>query len=970
MFARFFKPKWQHRNPTKRCEAIAVLHLDDPALLTLARHDQVAEVRKAAISKLTEIEVLGEIAETEPHTSVGQHAAARLEDLVCGRAKGAPALNERLHFLAHKHVQRSIAAIARQGKETELRSAAIARLNSPQLLMEIALQDPIAEVRLEATKYINDLELLDRVIKGAKKSDKRVVQCARQRLTQMRTHNKAVQRLEARIQELQTLCLQGSFTDRQSTLLKVEQERTELAEVLGEKALEPLDAARLPLKQRCDQYRELKVKKQRACEILEQIAQKLDHEEELDEAWERHIQMSLAEAKGDWNTAGTLEEIDGKPLAQRYRWLTEHVAKQQDQLKDRTQAAQGLREFLDRVERGIDEGQFATKQSIAKLLDDWEQLSKLGSTALSQAFAARFHQLHTCIEAKREQVAQQLSLSEQELAELCESLRQAVTAGQLKTAVSLRDQIRHRLERSACLPAPKRRQFEQSLKQAAPSIKELQSWRTWGASGVRARLCEQAEELQNVPISPHRQAQQIRELRTSWKRLDKQSGPADDALWQRFNTACNRAYEPCHTAFAEEAQQRKHNLVKKQDICNRLEQLTSQIKAEQVDWSALLKNYNKLLQAWRQAGPINKAHAQGTLKRFNQVRRNIDIQLNNQRQAGLRYRQQLIERVQQLADEESDLALAIDQAKRAQAEWNTVVVRSTRKTEEALWKSFRAACDKIFQRREAETQAREQILADNTASKSKLCDALDAHIQQLNADNWQTTLQAVDGIKQHWVTIEPIPGLLRVTLEKRFQAGLNALAAAVHHIQRQRTQRLWSALQKRACGCEELEALLDQSATSEVFAEIHAIQSAWEDLPAVEEAFLSGVQIRFDRALSTLESRDPQARDAAIRQLRAAAGEKHRQCLEMEVLAGIDSPPEYTEQRMQLKVTQLSERFDGRSVDGHNAQALEADDLTSHYQVILDAQQRWIESGMLPADEMQALEHRFEIAANALLAAS
>lgn len=965
MFARFFKPKWQHRNPTKRCEAIAVLELNDPALLTLARHDQVAEVRKAAISKLTEIEALGEIAESEPHTSVGQHAAARLEDLVCGRTEEAPALNERLRFLEHKRIQRLTAAIARHGKETELRSAAIARVNSPLLLTEIALQDPVAEVRLEATKYLDDLELLERVIKGAKKSDKRVVQCARQRRAQLRAHNKAVQRLESLIQQLQALSLRGSFIDRQSTLLKVERERTELSETLGKKALESLDSVQSPLKKLCDRYRELKAKKQHACRILEQIAQELEHVEELDEVLARRVQTGLDEAKGEWSTEGKLEEIDEKPLVERYRSLTEHVVKQQDQLQQKTQAAHHLRHFLDRVERGIDEGQFATKQSIAILLDDWEQLPKLGSTALSQALAARFHQLHTRVEAKREQAAQQLSQSEQELAEQCASLRQAVAAGQLKAAVSLRDQIRHRLERTAGLTAAKCRQFEQTLKQTAPSIKELQSWRTWGASGVRARLCEQAEQSQNAQGSPHQQAQQIRELRAAWKRLDKQSGPADENIWQRFNLACNRAYEPCQAAFAEEAQRRKHNLVKKQDIYNQLEQLASQINTEQVDWRALLKNYNKLLQAWRQAGPINKAHAQDTFKRFNQIKRNIDAHLNNQRQAGLRYRQQLIETVQQLADEESELAQAIDQAKRAQAEWNTVVVRSTHKTEEALWKTFRGACDKIFQRREAETHARQQILEDKAASKSKLCDALETHIQQLNEDNWQATLQAVDGIKQHWLTIEQVSGSLRATLEKRFQESLNALTTAIHHVQRQRTQRLWSALHQRARICRELEALLDQSATPEVLAQIHTIQSMWADLPAIEDESVGGVRSRFIRALSALETSAPQARDVAIRQLRTVAGEKRRQCLEMEVLAGIDSPAEYTEQRMQLKVNQLCKRF-----DGHNGQVLEADDLTSRFQIILDMQQRWIESGMLPAEEMQTLERRFETAANALLAAS
>ncbi len=954
MFARFFKPKWQHRNPAKRREAVAHLAANDPALLTLAREDDVPEVRTEAISRLIDIEALREIAQSERDRHVLQYAITRLQDMLCGSVEDAPPLSERLRFLDHCNSD-LVGHIARYGNEAELRRRAIALLKKPELLTEIALQDQTSEVRLEATKCIDNIEMLNRVVKESKKNDKRVAQLARQRLAQLRKRKATYEQLAALTDELEGLCVQGSHTVRQSLLLKAERARSELSEEIDDEGLELFDSAYMHLNQLCDRYRSLKASKQRACQILEKIAHDLDREEELTDELERRIQVPLAEANECWNTEGTLEDGDQKVLTQRYRQFAERVIEQQNRLHENALAAQKIREFLHKAEIAADHGRYATKQSIEMVLNAWEKLPKPDTVSLSQALTARFQQLHDRIEQTRAQVAEQVRQAEQVLTELTARLDEAVAGGQLNEAISLRDQIRHRLDHTAGLATDKRRNFERRLKLAAPKMRELQSWRKWGASGVRERFCEQAEGLLDSEQSPHELAQQIRELRAAWKRLDRQTGPASEAIWRRFNLACNRAYEPCQTAFAEEATQREHSLSKKLKLCEELEKITATTDWDDVDWRALVKSYNNLQQAWHKAGPVNRAQNRDITKRFKKAKRTIEDRLEKQRQAGLRYRKQLIDRVQRLA-EEPDLTKAIEQVKRAQADWNTVVVRATRRTEQEIWKGFRAACDEVFERRDAETQARRQALADNAAKKSELCDELETHTQHLVQDNLHETAQSVERIKQAWSEIGDLPSSVRPSLGKRFQDALNAFNSAVREIQRQRAQQVWNVLQERAHLCAQLEALLEKPEDS---AQISALQSMWTAMPELEEALITGVQARFERALSILLADDSSARDTAVRHLRSAAEEKQLQCLEMEVIAGIDSPPEYREQRMRLKVNQLSERFGGQ--DGHNSKA--------SYEIVLDAQQQWVQSGMLPAEEMHALEQRFNAAAKIMLAA-
>ena len=57
-----------------------------------------------------------------------------------------------------------------------------------------------------------------------------------------------------------------------------------------------------------------------------------------------------------------------------------------------------------------------------------------------------------------------------------------------------------------------------------------------------------------------------------------------------------------------------------------------------------------------------------------------------------------------LSVEEPDLGRAIDETKRLQRDWHTTVP-ARQKDENRLWQRFRAACDAVFARRQAQQEA-------------------------------------------------------------------------------------------------------------------------------------------------------------------------------------------------------------------------------------------------------------------------
>ena len=65
------QPRWKHADPGVRVAAVYDLGPEEAdALLALAREDAEARVRRAAVARLAEVAVLGEIARTDPDEDV------------------------------------------------------------------------------------------------------------------------------------------------------------------------------------------------------------------------------------------------------------------------------------------------------------------------------------------------------------------------------------------------------------------------------------------------------------------------------------------------------------------------------------------------------------------------------------------------------------------------------------------------------------------------------------------------------------------------------------------------------------------------------------------------------------------------------------------------------------------------------------------------------------------------------------
>ena len=154
--------------------------------------------------------------------------------------------------------------------------------------------------------------------------------------------------------------------------------------------------------------------------------------------------------------------------------------------------------------------------------------------------------------------------------------------------------------------------------------------------------------------------------------------------------------------------------------------------------------------------------------------------------------------------------------------------------------------------------------------------------------------------------------------------------------------------------CARLEALLSAVETGESASLINQLRQTWDTLPPLPEALKQPIRQRFEAACLAL-TEGGEVRQTLQQNLKENLERKKNLCLGMEIIAGIDSPPEFAQARMEYQVARLT-------------QSLNARDIPQGVQHSKDSEieREWYLTGALPADLDADLEARFERALKAV----
>ncbi|MFP3343861.1 DUF349 domain-containing protein [Halomonas sp. SIMBA_159] len=771
LLRRLFAPRWQHPDPEVRRKALQQL---DPqqteqreALKALA-NDSDSGIQLAALLALDDLNGLLTAYEQHPQDEAWFNA-------LCQRMTGSAGhvdLQQRQACASTLTDQRLLNAIAMQGDNLGLRLVALERLTDEEDLVQQACHNSVAAVRHQAAERVNDEEQLKRLLREARR-DRQVVRFAKEKLTQLRN-------------DAQWLTDQQA--QREHLLAQLEQH--------ARAPWEPLYGGRFRHLER--EWQQLShppsvSQEQRFHQAVLSCRKTLhDHETQEQARQQSLARRAEAESTRDQLLEGLEETLEGLTHA------NELTAQDIDSLRAQRQLLGQRWQSLSDLHPPNEATQQRYSQALQqyeKSMEAWQRWQAV-SLAVEQALAESEHNTLISLLAEcrwpetltppallaqaQQQLAthsaappQQPGLSSTALNAELDNFEHLLERGAFKSASRLHQRLKPSIE---ALTGSDSKPLKSRLKHLGARLAELRDWRGFVAGPKREQLCASIEALaDDQHMAESALDRHHRQLVKEWKALGDAAANREQSA--RFRAASDRIHERLAPWRAQLDQEREANLHGREALCEQLETLLSQ-PAEDADPDVLREIRDKARHQWRHYSPVPREHSEAIGRRFGAIRHRLQALIDQRAEQIAAHKRALIEQVQALqSDTEQPLAARITRTKQLQQEWRSLG-RAPKGEEQALWKTFRSACDQLFAQRDAHKH-------EQAARQQQTLDQLQAIIDEM--EGWQPAnaheAEQLEAFLASISQLEPLP-------RNRRSDGMQRRLSGIVRAKRERLSRL------------------------------------------------------------------------------------------------------------------------------------------------------------------------------------
>ncbi|MDM7457473.1 MAG: DUF349 domain-containing protein [Tepidimonas sp.] len=334
------------------------------------------------------------------------------------------------------------------------------------------------------------------------------------------------------------------------------------------------------------------------------------------------------------------------------------------------------------------------------------------------------------------------ALAQAALLPAIEALERELAAGHTKAMSRYAGELRHAHKVHGRHAGP---ELEARALAALAKAKELEDWQRWRADQLREGLLAQAIALTQGPEGQRpigRKLQEaIRQLREQWKQTD-QGGTSNQALWKRFDEACNQAY---HAVEAWRREIKAQHEAARQARLALIDEVRAWTTAHGTseDWKAQLRDLHAFAERWRQGGHVSEKIFAELQPLWKAAMAAAHERLEAAQADSTARRQALIAEAQALAAEPR---LRLDAVKDLQQRWQLEAHRVPldRRREQKLWEAFRQPIDEAFARKSAE---REKTQADTSRLDAAVLEAARALEAACAADDAQQIRAAMAALR-------------------------------------------------------------------------------------------------------------------------------------------------------------------------------------------------------------------------------
>ena len=298
---------------------------------------------------------------------------------------------------------------------------------------------------------------------------------------------------------------------------------------------------------------------------------------------------------------------------------------------------------------------------------------------------------------------------------------------------------------------------------------------------AKTALCEQAEALSEA-TSIVDAFHKLQKLHEEWREVGPVAIEHKESLWTRFKAASTIINRRHQEHFESIKAEQISNFERKSALCDEVEKMASEAPATHKGWNKASERLQAIQAEWRTIGFAPKKENNKVYDRFRaacdkffEAKHTFYSEAKEDMSNNLEIKTALCERAEAIA-ERTDWTKATEELLALQAEWKASGAVS-RKYADAIWKRFRAACDKFFANKSQHFSSVDNEYAANLAAKQSL-------LQEMS----QATVKSFDEIKEYqrrWSEIGFVPIRHKDELQKQYKAALDKLFASVRGADRQ-----------------------------------------------------------------------------------------------------------------------------------------------------------------------------------------
>ena len=298
-------------------------------------------------------------------------------------------------------------------------------------------------------------------------------------------------------------------------------------------------------------------------------------------------------------------------------------------------------------------------------------------------------------------------------------------------------------------------------------------------------LCEAAEALVLEP-SIVEAFHKLQKLHDEWRETGPVANEFKETLWERFKEASSRINKQ-HQAFFEniKAEQTK-NLELKAGLCEQTEELAQQLYTTRKEWNRASDRLLEIQKVWKTIGFAPKKDNTRIYERFRtacdrffEAKRRFYADVKTEMEHNLQLKNELCEAAEALQMSE-EWKKTTDELIALQARWKEIGAVSRRYSDQ-VWKRFRAACDKFFERKAAHFSDVDGQYEQNLVRKQALLDEMAA------ADVKEGGFEMIKEFQRRWSEIGFVPIKRKDEIQKRYKECVDTLFSVLRGSERDRS---------------------------------------------------------------------------------------------------------------------------------------------------------------------------------------